>query len=232
MSGFPRDPLDPRKRVNPTNARNKGPILEVLQKHLALRLPAGGKLGVLEVASGTGEHAAHFAAALPATEWQPTEWRGHASPGKERQDLGDALRSIAAWTEGLANVRPPVALDAAAPVWPVEAGALRFGAVSVANLAHIAPLAVVRGLFAGAARVLEPGGVLFLYGPFAQAGVELGEGNAAFDERLRRLDSQWGLRDVGQMEALAAGAGLVLVAAEPMPANNLTLVFSRPAGKL
>jgi len=193
------------KRSAPATHKNREPILAVL----ARVLPADGL--VLEVASGTGEHAVYFGAALPRLTWQPT-------------DLDPAnLASIAAWRDeaGLANVRAPLALDATAAVWPVAAA----DAVLNVNMIHIAPWAACEGLLAGAARVLSAGAPLLLYGPFRRGGRHVSERNAAFDAALRAQDAAWGVRDVD--EVVAAAAGFELGELVEMPSNNLTVVLRR-----
>lgn len=193
------------RQVAPATERNREPILEVLRRVL----PARGL--VLEVASGTGEHVAHFARALPGLTFQPTEY--------------DAARraSVDAWAAGLGNVRAAVALDATAAEWPVAEAA----AVFCANMIHIAPWSACVGLMAGAGRVLAPGGVLVLYGPFLRDGVPTAPGNVAFDASLRARDAAWGVRDLGAVAALAAAQGLALDEVVEMPANNLMVVFRR-----
>jgi SAM-dependent methyltransferase len=190
-------------------ARNREPILAVLRGVL----PGTGT--VLEIASGTGEHAVHFATALPALTWQPTD----RDP--------DPLRSIAAQraAAGLPNLLPPLELDASAPSWPVE----RADAIVSINMIHIAPWRAAEGLMAGAGRLLAPGGVLYLYGPFKEGGRHTAPSNAAFDASLRARDPQWGVRDVGEVEELARRHGLELIERIPMPANNLSLVLRRSA---
>jgi hypothetical protein len=197
------------KRSHPSTHRNREPILAVL----ARVLPPEGL--VLEVASGTGEHARFFAAALPGIVWQPTD----IDP--------ENLASIAAWRDeaGPANLRAPLRLDAAAALWPVEAA----GAVVCVNMIHIAPWAACVGLCAGAARVLPPGAPLVLYGPFKRGGIHLSERNAAFDEGLRAQDPAWGVRDVD--EVVAAAAGLRLDEIVDMPSNTLTVVLRRREGR-
>lgn len=200
--------LPPAARTSPATARNRDPILAVLREVL----PTGAR--VLEVAAGAGEHAAWMAAALPGVAWTPTD-----------PDAA-ALASIAAWRDaaGLPNLAEPLRLDAADPAtWPAGP----FDAVVCINMVHIAPWAAAQGLVAGAARVLEPGGLLYLYGPYLEDGVETTTSNLAFDADLKRRDPAWGLRRREDLEALAAAAGLALRRRVPMPANNLSLVFER-----
>ena len=189
----------------PAVARNRDPILAVLRRIL----PAHGT--VLEIASGTGEHAVHFAAGLPNLTWQPSD------------SDADALRSIRAHraTAQLPNLLEPLELDACAPVWPTS----HAGAVVSINMIHIAPWAAAEGLMAGAGRLLAPGGVLYLYGPFKEDGRHTAPSNAAFDASLRAQDPEWGVRDTGEVAALARQYGLELVERVAMPANNLSLVF-------
>lgn len=191
----------------PAAGRNREPILAVLRD--LLPQPAH----VLEIASGTGEHAAWFSEALPGLTWQPTD----------RDE--DALRSIAAWKEiaGLPNLLPPLWLDASADTWPVA----RADVVVAINMIHIAPWAATTGLIAGAERVLARGGMLFLYGPFREGGVHTGDGNAAFDARLRARDPSWGIRDLDEITALAARHGFLPPERIAMPSNNLSVVFRR-----
>lgn len=238
--GYPRDPEDPRRRVSTSAGRNKDPILQVLTKYLecdsANRRRCSEPLEILEIASGTGQHVAHYAAALPQIRWQPSEWSGHASLQHAQQDIADICQSILAWTESLSNVYPPLALDASATKWPpgveTEDGEKpRFAGLLAANLVHIAPLTVVEGLVAGASRVLVPGGYLFLYGPFASCGEPLSDGNATFDASLRDVNPEWGLRDVTVVERLAAAHKIILVAIEDMPANNKVLVLQKLGGE-
>ncbi|HEY0207357.1 MAG TPA: DUF938 domain-containing protein [Acetobacteraceae bacterium] len=193
------------RRFSPSAARNRGPILDALRP----RLPAAGLL--LEVASGTGEHCAHLAAALPGLAFQPTD------------PDADALASINAWCGSLPNVRPALALDAAAAEWPVAAA----DAVLCINMIHIAPWAAAVGLMAGAARVLPPGGVLALYGPYMRGGRHTGPGNAAFDADLRARNPAWGVRELEAVAALAAGTGFGTPEVLQMPADNLMVVFGR-----
>jgi SAM-dependent methyltransferase len=195
---------DPRQHA-PATARNRDAILAVLHR-LA---PASGT--VLEVASGSGEHAAHFAAALPGLVFQPTD--------------PDAARraSIDAWCAGIANVRPALALDATTGPWPAGP----FDLLLCCNMIHIAPWEAAEGLVAGAGRVLSPGGVLLLYGPFRRQGVKTAPGNEAFDADLRARNPQWGVRDLESVDALARAAGFGGAEITEMPANNLCVAWRR-----
>ena len=189
----------------PAAARNRDPILAVLRR-LA---PAHGT--VLEVASGSGEHAAHFAAALPGLVFQPSD--------------PDAARraSIDAWCEGIANVRPALEIDTAGAGWPTGP----FDLVLCCNMIHIAPWSAAEGLVAGAGRVLPPGGTLLLYGPFRRAGVPTAPSNEAFDADLRARNPAWGLRDLEAVDALARPAGFTAPEITQMPANNLCVAWRR-----
>ena len=188
-------------------ARNRQAILDVLAVHL----PPRGL--VLEIASGTGTHVAHFAQALPGLTFQPSD-----------PDLAGRA-SIDAWAaeRRLANVRPALALDATAADWPVA----RADAVICINMIHIAPWAAAEGLMRGAGRVVAPGGVLFLYGPFRRHGAHTAPSNAAFDANLRREDPAWGVRDLEAVVSLAGAEGFDAPLVVPMPANNFSLVFRR-----
>jgi SAM-dependent methyltransferase len=194
---------DDFRLYSPSAARNRDPILEVLRAHL------GVSETVLEIASGTGEHVAHFAAALPELRWQPSD------------PLPEHRASINAWAAGLTNVLPALPLDAVSIDWAIP----RVDAVLCINMIHIAPWAAAEGLFAGAARILAPGGLLALYGPFRRAGVPMEPGNAAFDADLRSRDPNWGLREIETVAELAAVNGFGPPAITPMPANNTMLLF-------
>lgn len=201
------------RSIAPSAERNAGPIRAVLERVL----PSSGL--VLEVASGTGQHAVHMARAVPHLTWQPSD----------PDPL--ARRSIAAWREeaALPNLRAPIALDAAAEPWPIGEA----DAVVCINMIHIAPWQAALGLFRGAGRVLPDGGLLFLYGPYRFHGSFTAPSNAEFDASLRARDPAWGVRDLDDLEPAAAAAGLRLEETVPMPANNHSLVFrrrgSRPA---
>jgi Protein of unknown function (DUF938). len=201
------DPLRPddARQHAPATERNRAPILEVLRRVL----PPQGL--VLEVASGTGQHAVAFAEALPHLTWQPS-------------DPDPQLRaSIQAWSAsaGLGNLRDPLDLDAAARNWPLD----RADAVVCINMIHIAPWAAGLGLLDGAARLLPAGAPLLLYGPFMRDGRHTAPSNAAFDDNLKARNPAWGVRDLGEVERAAAGFTLAEVV--EMPANNLTVVLRR-----
>lgn len=206
-------PVEPDGRLDAAAFhRNHQPIWAVLEKFLA------GKSGeVLEAGSGTGQHVVHFAKQTPDITWWPS-------------DLNEAhLKSIAAWRAHarLSNVRPPLRIDLTAPDWFPDEGPAKLLAVFCANVIHIAPWRVAEGLFAGAARYLRDDGRLFLYGPFKRGGKHTAVSNAVFDTSLRERDSEWGVRDVGDVAKLAESVGLVLNGIVPMPANNLILEFRR-----
>jgi SAM-dependent methyltransferase len=189
--------------------RNREPILEVLRRVL----PASGL--VVEIASGTGQHVAFFACALPALRWQPSD----ASAAH--------LDSIRAWStaSGADNIAAPMLLDVERQPWPVN----HADAIVNINMIHIAPWSATAALFEGGARILDPRGVLFVYGPFMRDGEHTADSNQRFDERLRGEDPRWGVRDVGDVERVANAAGFLLTEVVPMPANNLSLVFRRKA---
>ena len=195
------------KRDAPATARNREPILEVLVRWL------DGPRRVLEIASGTGQHAVFFAERMPALSWQPSDVDA------------SYLDSIASRVEeaGLANLAPPIVLDATSPSWPVDP----VDAVFNANMIHIAPWAVAAGLLAGAGSVLVPGGLLFLYGPFRVGGAHTAPSNAAFDESLRARNTEWGVRDLERVIETAAANGLEHVETNALPANNQLTVFRR-----
>ena len=195
------------KRHAPATARNSQPLAEVL----ARELPASGT--VLEIASGSGEHAVFMARRFPALDWQPSD-----------RDA-EALASVDVWAAEarLANLRPAIALDAAAPDWPIVSA----DALLCVNMLHISPWDAAVGLFAGAGRVLGSGAPLVLYGPFVEPDVETAASNHAFDQSLRQRDPAWGLRSTADLDRLAAGHGMTRTARCAMPANNLVLVYRR-----
>jgi len=195
------------RRSAPAALRNREPIAEVLAEWL----PASGT--ILEIASGTGEHAAYFAERFPHLDWQPSD----AHP--------DALASIAAWraAAGLPNLREPLTIDAAAPDWPVG----QADALLNINMVHISPWASARGLITGAARLLKSGAPLILYGPWLKDDIATAPSNFAFDADLKRRDPEWGLRRVEDFAGAAAERGLRLIETRVMPANNLMLLLRR-----
>lgn len=196
------------KRHAPATLRNRQPLLEALRLHL----PQTGLL--LEVASGSGEHAVFLAENLPGLIWQPSD-----------QD-GEALSSIRAWMvdAALPNIRPPLALDASDPAgWPDLAP----DAILCINMIHIAPWSATLGLFAGAGRLLRPGAPLCLYGPYRRDGRHTADSNAAFDADLRARNPAWGVRDLEVVAEVAAGNGFGAPLVIEMPANNLTVVFRK-----
>jgi SAM-dependent methyltransferase len=195
------------KLHHPHVARNREPILAVLKRLLPERAL------VLEVASGSGEHAAYFAKALPSVSWLPSDIDTKA------------LASIAAFRAeaAIANLLAPVRLDVTSKSWPVK----RLNAVVCNNMTHISPWAASEGLMAGAARTLRTGGILFLYGPYKIDGRHTARSNQEFDAYLREQDPEWGIRDLTDMRALAARHGMTLSETVPMPANNLSVIFRR-----
>ncbi len=195
------------RRHSPAAERNRGPILAELQR----LLPARGLL--LEIASGTGQHAAHASAGLPGWHWLPSDFDAASLP------------SIRAWCAGLDRVLPPLQLDVLQPQWlgvpaPVDA-------IFCANMIHIAPWACCVGLVQGAARHLTAQGLLITYGPYREDDVPTAPGNLAFDADLRARDPAWGLRRLEDVAKAAAEAGLALRERVAMPANNLLLVWGR-----
>jgi hypothetical protein len=198
-------PAAGQRRSAPAALRNREPIADVLREWL----PSKGL--VLEIASGTGEHAVYFAEHFPTLEWQPSD----INP--------DALASIRAWREAAAlpNIREPLIIDAASPTWPIE----RADAILSINMVHISPWASALGLLDGAARLLSSGAPLILYGPWITDGIPTAPSNLAFDADLKRRDPQWGLRRVEEFAAEAQKRGFELEATKAMPANNMMLLL-------
>ncbi len=198
------------RRDAPATRRNAAAILEVLRE----TLPEAGT--ILEIGSGTGQHASAFAPALAPRLWLPSD----PDPGQRA--------SIAAWIADMDPPRPlpPRAIDAAAPEWDVRAED-NITAITSANVIHISPWSTSQGLIAGAGRILPPGGVLHFYGPFKRGGVHTTDSNAAFDASLRARDPAWGVRDLDDIKALAKTAGLILDRVIDMPSNNFSVVFKR-----
>ena len=195
------------KQHAPATLRNREPIAEIL----AEELPQAGR--VLEIAAGTGEHAVFFAARFPMLEWVPSD-----------PDAG-VLASIAAYRADYPgeNLAEPVMLDAAAGDWPVE----RADAALCINMVHISPWQASIGLFEGAARLLDKGAPLILYGPYFEDGVEPAPSNLDFDRSLKLRNPEWGIRKLADFDALAERSGFIRTARRAMPANNLTLVYRR-----
>jgi hypothetical protein len=191
----------------PAAERNAAPILEVLRG----ALPASGT--VLEIASGTGQHAVHFAAALPGLIWQPSD----ADPR--------ARASISAWRThtGLANLREPLDLDVRREPWPID----EVNAIVCINMIHIAPWEAAQALMKGAGARVAAGGALVLYGPYRRGGAHTAPSNEAFDADLRARDPSWGVRDMEAVEALAEAQGFICEARVAMPANNFSVVFRK-----
>ena len=213
-------PVEPDGRLDAAAFhRNHQAIWSALQTFLA------GKSGhVVEAGSGTGQHVVHFARHSPDITWWPS-------------DLNENhLKSIEAWRAhtALPNIRPPLRIDLSDSDWCPQmhdgSGPAELLAVFCANVIHIAPWRVAEGLFAGAGRYLGRDGRLFLYGPFKRDGKHTAVSNAVFDTSLREQDAEWGVRDIADLEKLAAGAGLALVETVQMPANNMILSFRRSAG--
>jgi hypothetical protein len=187
--------------------RNREPIAQMLEQWL----PESGL--VLEIASGTGEHAVHFAGRFPQLEWQPSDLHP------------DALASIRAWRAeaGLPNLREPLTINASSASWPIDEA----DAVLSINMVHISPWTSALGLLDGAARILSPGAPLIMYGPWLKDDVPTAPSNLAFDADLKHRDAAWGLRRVEDFAAAAGERGLRLIETRPMPANNMMLLLRR-----
>jgi SAM-dependent methyltransferase len=199
------------------------------RNHEAIWSAIGGFLttqrgDVLEIGSGTGQHAATLASRAPGITWWPS-------------DIYDShLKSIAAWREhsGVANLRPPQRIDLSEPDWSWTGESnsnTPLAAMLCINVLHISPWRVSQNLFAGAGRFLREHGRLFVYGPFRQNGADTSPSNAAFDASLRSENPEWGVRDVSDLNGLARSAGLTEAQISPMPANNLVLAFARELGQ-
>jgi hypothetical protein len=197
---------DKRLRYTATD-RNRDPILDILVQVLP---PAGT---VLEIASGSGEHIVHFAKALPSLAFQPSD------PDPK------ALESISAWTEheGFTNVRAPLLLDSSGETWPVA----QADAILCINMVHISPWSATQGLMNHAGELLPSGAPLYLYGPYRRQGVETAPSNEQFDVSLKSRNSEWGLRFVEEVAALAAAHGFSAPEIVQMPANNLSVIFRK-----
>ncbi len=197
------------KGFAPAAERNRQAILDVLRRVL----PSAGL--VLELASGTGQHAVFFSEQLPTLRWQPSD----AS--------ADALQSIAAWVEEVerANLLPPIELDVRSPRWPVA----RADALICINMIHISPWESTEALFRSAADLLAAGSPLITYGPYRLHGEHTAPSNAAFDQSLRSRNARWGIRDIDELTELAGRIGFTLQERVDMPANNMTLIWTRVA---
>lgn len=194
----------------PAVERNRNVILDALVPHL----PDRGL--VLEISSGTGEHAVHLAKACPHLTFQPS-------------DLAPSyLKSVSAWVaeSGLDNLRMPVTLDVLQTPWPVE----KADAVLNINMVHIAPWGCAGALMDGVARILKPGGLLYMYGPYKVGGQHTAPSNDAFDRALRAENPAWGVRNLEDVQTLAIAAGLDLIEAKPMPANNFSVFYRKRGG--
>jgi SAM-dependent methyltransferase len=196
---------------SPAADRNKQPILDMLRRVL----PATGR--ALEIATGTGQHVAFFAAAMPGWTWQPTDADADALP----------LTAAYLREETRTNVREPLWLDVLAAQWPASGAEFTepFDAIYCANMLHIAPWATCAALMRGSTRHLAPGGVLITYGPYLEGDVPTSPGNLAFDESLRARHPAWGIRRLEEVAKEARRAGLSLRERHAMPANNLLLVW-------
>lgn len=203
------DRLADRRIVAPSAERNKGPILDVLKRVLPMRA------FVVEIGSGTGQHAIHFAKAMPMITWQPTDFDA------------EYRESVKQWTavEKVDNILPPLALDVRQRPWPVAPA----DAVVSINMVHVAPWSATTALFEGAADIVRPGGIVFLYGPYTRGGVHTAPSNAQFDASLRAHDPKWGIRDVDDVTNVAERTGFERREIVQMPANNLSLIFDRRA---
>ena len=198
---------DDRRLFSPSAERNRTHILPILQRVL----PAAAE--VLEVGSGTGEHAVYFCAHIAGLRWQPTD----ADPA--------AIDSILAWIShsALSRIAMPLKLDLQSASWPVQ----RADAIVAINVLHYSPWSSTPALFHGAARVLSENGIVFCYGPYLRDNAHTSASNAAFDDWLHEIDPRFGVRDLGAVEAEARKQGFFLDEIVDMPSNNLSLVFRR-----
>jgi cyclopropane fatty-acyl-phospholipid synthase-like methyltransferase len=199
------------KQYAPATQRNRQPILEVLQRFL----PQQGN--ILEIASGTGEHAVFFAASFPHCQWYTSD-----------RDAGSRA-SIRAWSEeySLNNLHPPLELDASSQQWSIETTDTSIDAIVNINMIHISPYSACEGLMAGAGRILPRDGILYLYGPYQRQGKHTSLSNEAFDRSLRDRDPQWGVRNLEDVIIVAEKANLILKEVISMPANNLSVIFMK-----
>ena len=200
------------KQYAPATQRNREPILEILKRILP------PESTILEIASGTGEHAVFFASKLSSRRWIPS-------------DFNPLLRdSINAWREesdSVTNLEEPLAIDVNESQWEIETKDIKIDAIVNINMIHISPWKSCLGLMAGAGRILSSGGILYLYGPFKQKGEHTASSNVSFDESLRRQNPEWGVRDLEAVARIANSEGFTLEETIAMPANNLSVVFKR-----
>lgn len=210
---FPFEKTGDGRQYSPSSQRNGRYILDVLKKVL----PKEGT--VLEIASGTGEHAAFFAPEFSHLTWQPSD------------PADDKIESIKAWIAIIPspNLLPPIAIDAASDQWPVENQKVTppITAIVCINMIHVSPWAAGQGLIAAAGRILKKGGVLYFYGAYMVDGHHTAPSNVEFDKMIRKTDSRWGLRDIRDVEKEANKQGLILKDVIPMPANNFSVVFEK-----
>ncbi len=202
--------IDARRYADATQ-RNRQPILEVLRRVLP---PEGN---ILEIASGTGQHAVFFASELVSHHWYPSD------PDPRLRD------SIEAWRNHnpRENLHPPLDIDATTSCWSIENEKIPINAIVNINMIHIAPWKACLGLMAGANRILSPGAILYLYGPYKRNGQHTAESNERFDRSLRSQNSQWGVRNLEDVVAVAEADDLALQEVVTMPANNLSVIFQK-----
>lgn len=213
MSDFSRMGFEDKRRQADATNRNREVILDVLRKHL---LTSGT---ILELGSGTGEHAAHMAAQFPTYDWQPSDFDA------------DNQASIDAWAQDskASNILPALLLDIMQPRWPVEMirPAKPVTAILAINIIHITPWPLTEALLDGAARMLPLGGVLYFYGPYMVGGEHTAQSNVQFDAWLKDQDQSWGVRDMDEVGEMARSYGFSKPNITPMPANNFSLVFKK-----
>lgn len=208
------------KRLSPAAERNKEPILDVLKQYINSEKTKEEESNLLEIASGTGQHVVHFARHFPEIQFQPSEYEE------------SLRRSIAAYISesGLKNVRDPIIIDIRTPYTSWASGAFKENSVSYVvniNMVHITEIDCTEHLFKNVPKILKPGGIFFMYGPFAFNGVITPESNVRFDKSLRQENPGWGLRDVEYLKVLGAQQGLELIATHALPANNHVLVWKK-----
>ncbi|MEL6437918.1 MAG: DUF938 domain-containing protein [Cyanobacteria bacterium J06621_8] len=198
------------KQYAPATQRNREPILAILSQVLR------PESNILEIASGTGEHAVYFASELQSCRWIPSDTSTQAQ------------ESILAWRDSAAldNLDAPLSIDVTEKDWHQQVAPLKIDAIVNINMIHIAPWQACLGLMAGASQILPPGGILYLYGPYRRNGQHTAPSNAVFDRSLRERNSLWGVRDLETVINAASEVNLSLEQIVEMPANNLSLIFS------